>query len=193
MERGYAARLIAASNAVTRMAPRRRPRRWGILLLALCGLLLLLAAAVHDRRPRLIWNASASMAVGLYRALPAGRLHRGDLVLVRLPAVWRRFAARRRYLPDGVGLIKLVAALPEETVCAGTGRIGLADGTLLPRLAADGQKRPLPSWSGCRRLDDAEVFLLAPHPASFDGRYFGPVPLRAVLARLQPIWTFDAK
>ena len=28
-------------------------------------------------------------------------------------------------------------------------------------------------------------------PASLDGRYFGPIPLRAITGRAKPLWTFD--
>ena len=38
----------------------------------------------------------------------------------------------------------------------------------------DSLGRPLPVWTGCQRLGTDEVFLLTPHPASLDGRYFGP-------------------
>jgi type IV secretory pathway protease TraF len=51
--------------------------------------------------------------------------------------------------------------------------------------------RPLPSWSGCRRLGTEELFLIAPNSAaSFDSRYFGPVTRAQVIGRALPVWTW---
>jgi type IV secretory pathway protease TraF len=37
-----------------------------------------------------------------------------------------------------------------------------------------------------------EVFLMNwDEPASLDGRYFGPIPLHAVVGRAVPLWTFE--
>ena len=45
--------------------------------------------------------------------------------------------------------------------------------------------------AACRALRPGEVFLLAPgSAASFDGRYFGPVPDSAVFGEAVPLWTW---
>jgi type IV secretory pathway protease TraF len=37
-----------------------------------------------------------------------------------------------------------------------------------------------------------EVFLMNwDEPASLDSRYFGPIPLSAILGRAEPLWTFE--
>jgi type IV secretory pathway protease TraF len=51
-------------------------------------------------------------------------------------------------------------------------------------LAHDRQGRPLPVWQGCRAIAQGEVFLMNwDEPASFDSRYFGPIPLRTIIGR----------
>jgi len=56
-------------------------------------------------------------------------------------------------------------------------------------LPADRMGRPLPSWQQCRRLESGELFLLSvTNPASFDSRYFGPIPASAVLGVAHPLW-----
>ena len=54
----------------------------------------------------------------------------------------------------------------------------------------DSRGRQLPSWQGCRVISNGEVFLMNwDTEDSMDGRYFGPLPLASVTARVEPIWT----
>lgn len=164
-------------------------RRRHVFATTLAGIGLLAAPALIAPRPWLVWNASASVPVGLYRVLAARDIVVGDLVTVTPPADLATLLAERGYLPRGVPMLKHVAALAGATVCR-EGAAVLIDGrrvaTALPR---DRRGRPLPAWSGCRTLAPHEVFLLNPDaPESLDGRYFGPLPLSAIVARLTPVW-----
>lgn len=69
------------------------------------------ASMVVHPAPRLIWNETASVPVGLYRLHPVPAPHVGDLVAVRLPEREAMLLARRGYLPSGVPLLKPVAAV----------------------------------------------------------------------------------
>ena len=75
------------------------------------------ATALFHPAPRLIWNASASVPIGLYAVHPAGALRIGELLVVAPPEPLATFLDARRYLPKGVPLLKHVAALPGQTVC----------------------------------------------------------------------------
>jgi len=170
---------------------RRRRRRQRPAVLALTGLGVAILSMTPTKRamPWLVWNASASAPVGLYRVTEAPA-ERGALVLVRPPLDVAALATERGYLPDGVPLIKRVAAVAGDHVCAIGSAVVLRTEVVVRRLDADATGRPLPRWSGCRRLADGEVFLLmADAPGSFDSRYFGPVPLTSVMGRLVPLWT----
>jgi type IV secretory pathway protease TraF len=128
--------------------------------------------------------------VGLYRVLAVGDVAVGDLVAVAPPDDLAAFLAERGALPRGVPMLKHAAALAGATVCR-RGAAVLIDGrrvaVALPR---DRRGRPLPVWYGCRTLAAGEVFLLNPDaPESLDGRYFGPLPLSTIVARLLPVWT----
>jgi conjugative transfer signal peptidase TraF len=159
------------------------------LALTALGVALTSIPMIANPRPRLVWNATESAPVGLYRVDPAAAVSRGDLVLAKLPASLRRLAARRRYLPSNVPLVKRVAALDGDVVCAWGNTVAANGMPVARRLFDDRAGRPLPHWEGCRILD-REVFLLMQDvPASFDGRYFGPVPASSVLGRLAPLWT----
>lgn len=162
-----------------------------LALAAMLAATVLIAAPVVTRpAPRLIWNASASVPIGLYLANPADGIDLGDLVAATPPAALAPLLSERGYLPLGVPLIKRVQALPSARVC----RIGLVitvDG--VPLGAArdrDRAGRDLPVWRGCRLLAEGEVLLMNRDvPDSLDGRYFGPSPTSSIIARLVPIWT----
>ena len=67
--------------------------------------------------PWLVWNASASVPIGLYKVTPATHLTVTDLVVALPPAPLAAMLADEGYLPRGVPLIKRVLALPGQTVC----------------------------------------------------------------------------
>ncbi|ESY71774.1 peptidase S26 [Mesorhizobium sp. LNHC252B00] len=140
--------------------------------------------------PRLIWNASASTPIGLYRIRPAERLAVGDLVAVDAPEPLASLLADNGYLPRGVPLMKRIVGLPGQEVC----RSGLAitvDGIEIGKaLERDHLGRPLPVWQGCRSIVSGEVFLMnAQVHDSLDGRYFGPIATSLIIGRATPLWT----
>ncbi len=163
--------------------------RAGVAAIALGAIAALAEPA--PARPTFVWNASASAPIGLYRVTNAGSLTHGDLVLADPPAAAQQLAAARGYLPFGTPLIKYVAGLRGDRVCALGMKIAVDGHEAALRLIADGEGRPLPTWTGCKVLGADEVFLLNGHVQhSFDGRYFGPVTRSAVLGKLVPLWTF---
>lgn len=145
-------------------------------------------------KPRVIYNASASVPVGWYRIEPVRVLHVSDIVLVRLPAVPAALAARRGYLPSGIPLLKRIGAKAPQEVCIRGGIVRIDDAPVTTTLPVDAAGRRLEAWRSCRRLRQGELFLLSTdNPASFDSRYFGPVPVSAVIGRAQPLRIGDAR
>ncbi|MDD9718699.1 S26 family signal peptidase [Dinoroseobacter sp. PD6] len=146
--------------------------------------------AVATWSPRVLWNASASVPVGLYRLHSVGHLTIGDLVAVQSPPALSDYLDARGYLPSGVPLLKHVVALEGALVCRSSDRITVDHRRLGQAHAQDRYGRDLPVWQGCHRLGAGEVFLMNPEaPDSLDGRYFGPLPRSAITARLTPLWT----
>jgi conjugative transfer signal peptidase TraF len=167
---------------------RRARRRLGLLALT-GGAAVLLAASLLWRPPvRLVWNASASAPVGLYRLHPTKSVRRGDMVVAWTPEPARELAARRHYLPANVPLVKRVAAAPGDEVCAVAGSVLINRSRVATRLRSDGAGRPMPWWSGCRRLETGEYFLLMDSRGSFDGRYFGITRRSELLGRAVLLW-----
>jgi conjugative transfer signal peptidase TraF len=139
--------------------------------------------------PTLLWNASASVPIGLYAVYPPTVLHVGELLVVRPPKPLATFLAERRYLPNGVPLLKRVLAVPGQTVCR-SGRTVTVDGVAMGEaLDRDHLARSLPVWQGCRIVAGDEIFLMNQQSKdSLDGRYFGPLPVRTIVGRADPLW-----
>lgn len=152
--------------------------------IGLVGLTLLFPPA-----PRLVWNASASAPVGLYAVTPGAGVEPGDMVIARVPEPWRTLAARRRYLPANVPLVKRIAAAAGDEVCALGQEIFVEGRWVAERRIADARGRPMPMWSGCVRLRGRQLFLLMDDAASFDGRYLGVTEGGLVVGKARPLWT----
>jgi conjugative transfer signal peptidase TraF len=149
----------------------------------------LLLASVPPHAQRLVWNASASAPIGLYAVTNAKALAYGDLVLAVPPSAAQHLAAERGYLPTGVPLVKYVAALMGDRVCADGLRVTINGREAAIRLPWDSAGRPLPVWRGCKTLDGDAVFLLNGSVLqSFDGRYFGAVSRQNIIGKLRPLW-----
>jgi conjugative transfer signal peptidase TraF len=139
--------------------------------------------------PKLVWNASASVPVGLYAIHPIDVIYSGELVLVLPPEAVAQYLDQRGYLPRGVPILKHVLALPGQSVCR-IGRTITVEGSAVgDALDRDRQGRDLPAWQGCRIVAHGEIFLMNwRSDSSFDGRYFGPLPASTIVGRATPLW-----
>jgi len=162
------------------------------ILSMLAGAALIAVPAFVKPDIRFIWNASASVPVGLYRIVPAKQIDVTDIAVVMPPDDLAGFLAKRGYLPKGLPLLKRVLALDGTEVC----RIGSAiiayDRSYGRARERDGKRRPLPVWQGCRTLKNDEAFFMNwDSPDSFDSRYFGPLSTSTIVGRALPLWTTD--
>ncbi|MEW9856682.1 S26 family signal peptidase [Novosphingobium sp. M1R2S20] len=180
--------LFASEQAQRAHCARRRRWRRRALPLAL-GIVALASTIALPPRPLLVWNASASAPIGLYAVTARRTFARGDMAIVRLPASLRRLAARRHYLPRGLPLVKRVAGVAPDRICAQGVRITINGHLAAIRRIRDGLGRPLPQWQGCRPLGAGALFLLMTGRAdSFDGRYFGISEPGDIIGKATPLW-----
>ncbi len=163
--------------------------RDAILAVMVLGVGAIALPQLVNRPPWLVWNASASVPIGLYAVDAIIDVQTGDLVVVTPPEPLAGFLADRGYLPRGVPLLKHVAAVAGQTVCR-VGRSVTVDAIEMGEARErDGRGRALPVWEGCRVIRRDEVFLMNPQSAnSLDGRYFGPLPAASVVGRAIPLW-----
>lgn len=144
--------------------------------------------SLHHQAPALVWNFTESVPVGLYSVAQAAP-DRGELVAVMPDGEARMALDSFGALPTGRYLLKPLAAVAGDTVCRDQTTI-----TINGIFAATARRRTrtgelLPSWNGCQVLRENEILLLAPHPASFDGRYFGPTDRDTIAGIARPIFT----
>ncbi len=166
-----------------------RRRRHRLALLAACAAALAALAGNGAATPLVVYNASASAPLGFYRVASPAALTRGDLVLATPPESARLLAAARGYLPATVPLVKRIAALSGDLVCADSGIVVIDNRIVGNQLAVDRAGRPLPAWDGCREVGEDDDFLLMEGvPDSFDSRYFGPVSRAAIIGKVVPLW-----
>jgi conjugative transfer signal peptidase TraF len=167
-----------------------RMTRLATLTITGLAVLLVMVTSLLQPVPRLIWNASASVPIGLYAVKPVSVHHVGDLVAVRPPEALAAFLETRGYLARGVPLLKHIAALPGQTICRTRRVITVSGVTMGHALDRDRLGRMLPDWDGCLLVADNEVFLMNWRSASsLDGRYFGPLPASTIVGRADPLWT----
>jgi conjugative transfer signal peptidase TraF len=160
------------------------------LAIMLIGVSATVSPGLADRSPWLIWNASASVPIGLYAIHTVGALRVGDLVVATPPEPLASFLADRSYLPLDVPLVKHVAALPGQSVCRNGLKVSIDTVAVGEARERDSRDRPLPLWQGCRVIALGQVFLMNAQSAdSLDGRYFGPLPAASIVGRASPLWT----
>jgi conjugative transfer signal peptidase TraF len=163
-------------------------RRVCVLLIGM-GVVSLLAPALLPSHRMLLWNASASVPVGLYLLETTGTRYVSELVAVLPPDPLASYLEAGNYLPRGVPMLKHVLALPGQTVCR-EGLVVTIDKVAVGRARErDRRGRSLPVWQGCRVISQDALFLMnAKSSDSLDGRYFGPMPRSAVTGRAHPVW-----
>jgi conjugative transfer signal peptidase TraF len=167
--------------------------RFGYVMVTYFVTLAAIVTAFVHPSPRWVWNATASVPMGLYSVRPADHLRVGDLAVVAPPEPIARALAAGGYLPLGVPLVKPVAALPGQRVCR-LGAVVTVDGRALGMARArDRFGRSLPVWRGCRVIAADQLFFMNPARGdSLDGRYFGPLPASSVVGRAMALWTPSA-
>lgn len=168
--------------------------RSATLVLMVIGAAVVMLTMGAKPLPRVMWNTSESVPIGLYSVEPVGQLAVTNLVVAAPPQPLAIFLAERGYLPLGVPLVKRILALPGQSVCRSEFAISVDGIEMGAALTCDRHGRPLPVWRGCRIIAQGEVFLMNwDQPASLDGRYFGPVPLSGIIGRAHPLWTFEER
>lgn len=169
-------------------------------LLVLLAMLATLGASAGLRRPSgtpppFIANFTESMPPGVYLRRPVAALTRDRIVVFPLPErVWEDYGELMRswgWSPDQGPLLKRVGALPGDHVCVAGGRLSVNGTELAAQLSHDTQGHPIPGLQGCVTLQPGEFLPLSTHsPRSFDGRYFGVLPIPSIEATARPLWTW---
>lgn len=163
-----------------------RTGRWTATLSAV-GVIMTAMADSGERPALALINESPSLPRGFYLRTGAA-IAPGSIVAVPQPWAARPYLARLG-MPGGVLLLKRVAAVGGDRVCAVDGVIR-TPGRQATALERDRRGSVLPVWRACRVLAAEEVFLLGDTPGSFDSRYFGPVRRSDVVGVYREVLTW---
>ncbi|MFN4024163.1 MAG: S26 family signal peptidase [Hyphomonas sp.] len=163
--------------------------RSGYALALVLGGTAALFGLVFDPPDRLIWNRTGSAPQGLFW-LSGDPFTRGRWVVVSARSAQAEWAEAEGFVGTDWPLLKQVAGVPGDEICR-EGSVVLINGkhAAIAR-EVDSRGRFLPVWQGCLRLGGGEFFLLAPHPDSLDGRYFGVTDVEDLDGVARPLITF---
>jgi conjugative transfer signal peptidase TraF len=171
----------------------RSSRQRTVFILMAGALLMLLVSQVLSARMSHSYyiNLSPSVPLGFYKVIPHGKLLKGDLVIFDPPQGAHTYIYGRRWLPCGWPLIKYVGAGEGDTYAIQDRSLTINDKYMGPVYQRDSDGKVLPNRGG-RFIVERDTFLpVSTHiENSFDGRYFGTVPLSATKGKLKPVWTF---
>jgi conjugative transfer signal peptidase TraF len=174
-------------------SPARSLRHKKVLIIMAGTLLTLFVSQALSTKTRSCYyiNLSHSVPLGLYQVIPPDNLKTGDLVVFEPPQGARFLIQQRHWLPNGWPLIKRVGALAGDSYSVIEGSF-FVNGTYVgPVYERDSEGKALPYIGGRYRVERNEFLPISTHiNNSFDGRYFGSVPLSSIKGKLRPIWTF---
>jgi conjugative transfer signal peptidase TraF len=162
-----------------------------MMVIALVLIFAMYFVSVYTRDSYYI-NLSPSLPYGLYKRSAPVNLKRGDIVIFIPPDYLKTFIYKRHWLPDGWPLMKQIGAMAGDTYCINKDQQFLINGKFVgPVYKVDNQGLPLPKIEGCRTVETGTILPVATHVLnSFDGRYFGTIPLNIIKGKAVPLYNF---
>lgn len=151
------------------------------------------------KRSGLRLQHTGSLPLGVYQDIRSTAVVPGAIGVWCLPREIARWAVVRGYLGRGscVGgaepLGKVVLAVQGDTVQL-TGAGVILNGSPVPNSAPilidSHGRRITPAPYGMYVIGPGKIWLWSPYTSrSFDSRYFGPIPIRALVSLVRPVWT----
>jgi len=141
----------------------------------------------------LVINETPSEPLGVYRVVAHRKEEylRGMRVLFAVPVEVRAIVYGRGWLRNGLPLMKEIQGLAGDRICIFANRLEINGRPSGPVFAEDSQGLPLPRLRGCFEVPAGCFFAASQRIAtSFDGRYFGALPLDVLQGEARPVWTF---
>lgn len=160
------------------------------LLMTGAGIGLALFGLIFSPMDRLIWNRTGSAPQGLYWLSDEPITH-GRWVVVSARSPEAQWAEDHGFVGRNWPLLKQIAGLPGDEICRSGADVSINGKPVAAARERDSMGRALPVWRGCVSLDEGQVFLLAPHPDSLDGRYFGAMQTGDLVRVARPLMTSD--
>jgi Type IV secretory pathway, protease TraF len=142
-----------------------------------------------------IFNHTASLPVGWYLILPvsSGNYAVGDYVVFSVPDDIEEIAVSRGWLKKGEPMLKQIGGVDGDSYRILENQQFWAKdkyvGQVLPR---DHESLPMPTLRpGTYRVEATNFLPVGTHVNSFDGRYYGTVPLLNIKSKVIPLLTWE--
>jgi len=142
-------------------------------------------------------NLSSSMPYGIYRVKKPCGFKRGDAVILHPPKEVADEIEKRHWLPKGWPLLKYIGAVEGDKYCTKSSLFTVScsfyinDGYIGLVSECDSQGLPLTHIKGCHVVKKNNFLPISTYiKNSFDGRYFGEIPLSSIQGIAEPILTF---
>jgi conjugative transfer signal peptidase TraF len=142
---------------------------------------------------KILINETPSEPVGLYRLVehPESDFRRGMYVVFPVPKELHALVYGRHWMKNGIPFLKQLLGLAGDRVCVVSHRLEINGRAIGPVFERDSQGQPLPQHPGCFEVQAGTFFAGSQAlDKSFDGRYFGPLPLSQLQGEARPVWTF---
>jgi len=143
--------------------------------------------------PTIVINETPSEPVGFYQLIryPESHYRRGMFVVFPVPSKQRALVYGRHWLRDGMPLLKEILGMQGDHVSIYADRFEINQHVMGPVFAVDRGGLSLPQNLGCFTVEPGYFFAASQYfQRSFDGRYFGSLPLAIVTGEARPLWTF---
>jgi conjugative transfer signal peptidase TraF len=143
--------------------------------------------------PPILINETPSEPKGFYRLVkhPQSDYRLTMYVVFPVPPELRSLVYGRHWMKEGIPLLKEILGLAGDQVCVFTDRLEINGQFVGPVFQRDSVGLPLPQHPGCFEVQPGTFFAASQYlDKSFDGRYFGPLPLAQLQGEALPLWTF---
>jgi conjugative transfer signal peptidase TraF len=150
-------------------------------------------ALMRSLGPPLYINETPSEPRGIYRLIrhPGPGYRRGMYVIFPVPEEWRTLVYGRGWMRNGIPFLKELAGVPGDTVCVSRDALRINDRYIGPVFERDSRGLSLPQHVGCFVVPAGYFFAASRYlKNSFDGRYFGALPMSLLIGEARPVWTF---
>ena len=139
----------------------------------------------------LVYNHTASLPIGWYLILPYREYQVNDIVVFRPTEEIEELAVQRGWKQPGEPMLKQIGALENMTwQIADNGQFYIGSAYWGQVAEQDSNGRPLPKLCGTYTVPHGNFLPVVKNPGSFDGRYYGTMPLNNILYSVVPLITW---
>ena len=142
--------------------------------------------------PIFIYNHTESIPIEWYLMLPPNNLKDGDIVGFDLNPEIKKMAVNRGWLRENDVMMKAIGAVEGERYEIRDTHQFYVQKKYVGQVAErDGEGRAMPQQEeGEHKVEPGKFLPYTTNPMSFDGRYYGTVPLKSIRFKAVRLWPF---